>query len=164
MPITQAELKYYLSGGAANTDANASLGGAISSTEMPTSLNGLFDKVTSQEAAAGDTEYRCVYLKSTTATLPLEAARAWIVEGQVGLEIGVDPAGINGEATTVANESTAPAGVTFDTHVDEANALALGNLAAGDFIAVWIKRIAAVGEVATAGDSAALHFKGDYAG
>ena len=52
------DLEYRLSGGAANSDPILSIGGAMSSVEVTGST--LFDTVSSAEAAAGDTEYRCV--------------------------------------------------------------------------------------------------------
>ena len=60
MPIVSGDIKYYLSGGGGNTNPNASLGGAISSTEItPASLHNLFDLVSSADASAGTDDYRC---------------------------------------------------------------------------------------------------------
>ena len=59
MPIVSADIKYRLSGGASNSDQNASLGGVKSSNEASASL---FDNVSSAEAVSGDTEYRCFYV------------------------------------------------------------------------------------------------------
>lgn len=165
MPILQAELKYYLSGGPAGSTPAASIGGQISTTEIGAGLHNLFDAVSSAEAAAGESEYRCVYLKNTNGTITLENAIAWLsAEGQVNVEMGLDPAGLNGVAATPADEDTAPAGVTFAPHASEGAAAALGNMAPGDFYPIWIKRIVAVGEVAIASDSSTISFKGDYAG
>lgn len=57
MPILDEEIKFYLTGGAANDDPNASLGGAISSVEIASgNLHNLFDKVTGDESSAGDVD------------------------------------------------------------------------------------------------------------
>lgn len=66
MAIVDADVKFFLSGGAGNSDPNASLGGVMSSTEVvDNTLHNLFDYVSGTEAGAGDTEYRAIYLKNT---------------------------------------------------------------------------------------------------
>jgi len=65
MAISSASIKRYLSGGASNSDPLLSLGDVISSTVLATlTLHALFDVVDGTEASAGDTEYRCWYLKN----------------------------------------------------------------------------------------------------
>lgn len=96
MAIASTDIQFYLTGGAGNTDPNASPGGAISSTalNLVTTLHNLFDKITGQESNAGDTEYRCLAVKNAHATLALEAAKAYIesqVAGGASIEIGVEP-------------------------------------------------------------------------
>ena len=119
MPITSTDLKFRLSGGAANSDPNASLGGAKSSTEIGTGLHNLFDQVGSAETTSGDTEYRCFYVHNAHATLALENAVIYIQSntpsGDTSVEIAVGSAAVNGTEQTVANESTAPTGVTFSS-------------------------------------------------
>lgn len=161
MPIVNADLKYFLSGGASNTDANASIGGAISSTAAP---SGLFDNKTSAEAAAGRTEYRCIYLKNTHASITGTAVKVWIKTNTPGADtaitIGLGAAAVSGTETAVANETTAPSGVTFSTAADEANALAIADLAPGATRALWVKLVVNAGAAATT-DSYTLTFKCD---
>src|SRR5687768_16649754 len=62
-----AALQIHLSGGAANTDKNAALGGARSTQAggiVPTALtaNSMFDDVSGAEETAGDIEYRGLYI------------------------------------------------------------------------------------------------------
>lgn len=65
MSIAASDLKIYLSGGAGNSDPNASLGGVRSTTEVvDDTLHNLFDYVSGTEAGAGDTEYRASYIKN----------------------------------------------------------------------------------------------------
>ena len=120
MPITSTDLKFHLSGGAANSDPNAALGGAISTTQIvDATVANLFDNVSSAESAAGDTEYRCFYVKNTHATLTLQAAKVYIQtntpSADTSAEIGLGTSAVNGTEQTVANESTAPSAVTFST-------------------------------------------------
>ncbi len=147
-------MTWYLSGGAGNSDPNASLGGACSSTVVSETLNGLFDDVSGAESEAGDVEYRCVYYKNETGNT-LENVHAYIPtqpSGDDSFKIGKDLAGKNGTADTVANESTAPdPAVTFATAADYANGIDLGDLADDDEHAVWIERT--VPSAASAGTS-----------
>ena len=77
MPIISTDIKYRVSGGSSNTLQAASIGGAISSTTDASSA--IFDDVTSGKAAAGDTEFRCLYVKKTHATLTALGVRLWVL-------------------------------------------------------------------------------------
>ena len=81
MPVIASDLKYRLSGGAANTSPAASLGGKVSNTEVELSpiLNNIFDDVTADQSLAGKTEYRCIYVMNEHATDGLSAGKIWIV-------------------------------------------------------------------------------------
>lgn len=65
MPIIDTEIQYRFSGGASNSNPNASLGGVKSSVSIGSTL---FDDVSSAEAAAGSVEYRCYYIHNANAT------------------------------------------------------------------------------------------------
>ena len=70
MPIVASDIKVRLIGGSSNSDPNASLGGVKSSTEVTdNTLNNLYDQVSGSESASGDTEYRCVYIHNSHASL-----------------------------------------------------------------------------------------------
>ena len=163
MPIISTDIKYRLSGGGSNTDPALSLGGAKSSTDAP---SGLLDTVTSGEAATGDTEYRAIYVHNAHATLTLEAAKLWIQantpSADTTLEVGLGTSAVNATEQTVANEGVAPSGVTFVAAADEAGAISLGDIPAGQHRAVWIKRIVTAGAAAS-NDTANLRVKGDTA-
>ena len=139
MPITSAEIVYRLSGGAANSNANASIGGAKSSTVVPAAL---FDDVTSAESAAGDTEYRCIYVHNANGALTMQNAVLWITANTTAnrIAVGVGSSAINGTEQTVADENTAPTGVTFSQPTTKGAAIALGNIPAGQHRAVWVRR------------------------
>jgi len=167
MAIQPTDIQFFLSGGASNTDPNASLGGAISSTAISsTALNNLFDNVSGAEASAGDTEYRCYYVKNAHASLTWQTVKTWIssqtTSPDTSVEIGLDPAGVNGTATTVADESTAPAGVTFSA-ASVGSELTIGNIPAGQYQAIWVKRIVNAGAAAYSNDTCTIEHQGDTA-
>lgn len=168
MPIVANDIKFYLSGGAGNTDVNASLGGAKSSTEITTAtLHNLFDQVSSAESSAGDTEYRCIYVENTHGTLTLQNAAAYISSntpsGDTTLDIGLGTAGIDTQEQTVADESTAPSGVTFSAPATLGAGLSIGNLAAGSYMAIWLRRTVNSSAAAYSNDGATVNVGGDTA-
>ena len=167
MPIESTDIEFRLSGGGSNTDPNAALGGAKSSTEIGTGLHNLFDIVGSAEAAAGDTEYRCLYVHNAHATLTLENAVIYIQSNtpstDTSAEIAVGSSAVNGTEQTIANESTAPTGVTFSAAANLGAALALGDIPPGEHRAVWVKRIVAEGAAAYNDDQVTLRVQGDTA-
>lgn len=162
MPIITSEIQYRLSGGAANSNANASLGGAKSSSSAPSNL---FDDVTSAESAAGDTEYRCVYVHNANATLTLQNAVAWIQSNTTGnrIAIGLGSSAVNATEQTVADENTAPTGgVTFSQPATKGAGISLGNIPAGQHRAIWVRRTVAA-STAAANDTYTLRVEGDTA-
>lgn len=161
MPIVSGDIIYRLSGGAANADQNASLGGAKSSTAASASL---FDNVDSAEAAAGDIEYRCFYVHNAHATLTMLGAKCWIQtntpSGDTTLDIGLGTSAVNATEQTVANEGAAPAGVTFSAAANEGAAIALGDIPPSQHRAVWVRRTVTAAAAAFS-DSATLRTKCD---
>lgn len=160
MPIVSTDIKYMLSGGAANADPALSLGGAKSSVEA---VN-YFDDVSSVEASAGDTEYRCVYVHNNHGTLTLIGAKIWIQtqtpSGDTDVAIGLGAAAVNATETAVGNESTAPAGVTFSAPSSFAGGLVIGDIPPGQHKAVWVRRTVNAAAAAFA-DSFTLRVQGD---
>jgi hypothetical protein len=161
MASQSTDLVLRLSGGAANTDPNASLGGAISTTEWSSAI---FDDVSSAEGAAGDVEYRCVYFHNPHATLTALGTKVWIKTNtpspDTALTIGAGTAAAGTSTTeqTVADENTAPSGVTFSAAANEAGAVVLGDIAPGARKALWLKRDTTAGAAAY-NDSFALTVK-----
>lgn len=132
----------------------ASLPGA-NTTQNPAianQVNKLFDDVARLEAVAGDIEYRCFYVKNAHASDSMSSMLLWIdmdTNGVDDLAIGLDPVGVSGTATTIANEDTAPAGVTFSAPTTELTALGLGTLTFGQYYPVWIRRTVPVSTTTT---------------
>ena len=163
MAITTPDFVTRLSGGAANASGNAALGGAKSANAMSGSVDGLFDFTSGAESAAGDVEYRCVYLHNENGTDTMLGAVVWIsantpLAGTV-LAIGVGTAAVNGTEQTVANESTAPAGVTFSEPASAGSGLALGDIPAGQHKAIWLRRTVTAGSGSSANDTWSLGYQ-----
>lgn len=170
MAIVSTDIVYRYSVAAAAGDttassAAASLGDQVASNGPTTAVaNNVFDDVTGAEATAGDVEYRCLFALNNHATLTLIGAQLSIqseTAGGASVQIGLDPAGITAkgaataQAATVANESTAPAGVTFS-----AGPLTVGDLAPGQVFGFWIKRTVPAASGAAA-DGAVFAVSGD---
>lgn len=168
MPIISTDLQYRLSGGGANADVNAALGGAKSSVSVVSATsNNLFDAASSAETSAGDIEYRCIYVHNNHGTLTLQGAKVWIdsntPNAETQIAIGLGTSAVNGTEQTVANESTAPAGVTFTEPANEGASLVIGDIPAGQHKAVWLRRTINAGASAFTDDPATIRVKGDTA-
>jgi hypothetical protein len=163
MAIASTDIQYRLSGGAGNTSPAASLGGAKSTTAASANI---FDDVASAEAVAGDTEYRCVYVHNAHASLTLVGAVLWIPtntpSASTTVDVGVGTSAVNGTEQTVADENTAPSGVTFAAAATQGAGVALGDIPAGQSRAVWLRRTITAGAGA-ANDSFTLRVTGDTA-
>lgn len=164
MPIVAADIQYRLSGGAANATPLTSVGGAKSSVAAPAAL---FDDVSGAESAAGDIEYRCIYVHNNHGTLAAQNAVLWIQANtpstDTTIDVGLGAAAINGTETAVADETVAPGGgVTFSAPTSSAGALALGTIPAGQHRAVWVRRTVNVNAPAVA-DSFTLRVQADTA-
>lgn len=161
MPIVSTDIKYRLSGGAANSSPIASLGGAKSSTDAGSNL---FDDVTSAESSAGDTEYRCIYVHNNHGSLALQNAVLWIQANTTGnrIAVGAGTSAINGTEQVVADENTGPTGVTFSQPANKGAGISLGSIPAGQHKAVWLRRTIAASSSAS-NDTYTLRVEGDTA-
>lgn len=162
-------LKYSVgSGSAGNTTAgtrDTSLGKYISTTQLSAPPNAIWDDVSSAEASAGDTEYRCIFVHNSHATdsaLNVSVAIQSEVGGGGATTIGVDTTAASAVGSSsaqalgpVADENTAPAGVTFGSSAT------IGTLAAGQCRAVWVKRVVAASTGPLVGDGFTFHVAGD---
>lgn len=154
MPIVDTDVKCLISGGAGNTNPNASLGGEVSVTEIvDNTVNNLFALAPASEAEAGSIKYRGFFVKNTHATLTLTAPKIYISSntpsGTTAVTVAL-AAETGSPMDTIANEDTAPdPAVSFVTAVDFANGLSLGDLAPGEVKGVWVKWTINAGTVAT---------------
>lgn len=163
MPIGATDIKFYLSGGAVNTNPNSSLGGARSNTEIASgSLHNLFRKVTGDESASGVTLYRAFYVKNNHATLTWETVKSWFTALPAGgsIAIGLEP---NPVPQSVANETTAPTGVVFSTPTTKAGGIALGDMAPAAEKMLWLRLSINAGQAASNNNSFSVKTEGDTA-
>ena len=151
-----ATLVYRLTGGAANSDPDASLGGAMSSTALSaTPMNNLFDNVSPAEALAGDTEYRAidVYNSGDATAESVElymSTETSSTDSQLDFGAGAVHDGSD-QADTIADESTAPDGISF-AHYTDVSKLSLTNIPAGQAHRVWVRRVIGAAAGNTAND------------
>jgi hypothetical protein len=112
--------------------------------------NSLFDDIGAIEAFLGVTNYRCYYVRNRDSTDTLFGVKVYIGSQPAGdavFSVGLDPAGVNGGATSVGDEETAPGGVVFTSPSTYAGGLLIGDLTPGDNQAIWLKREVAPGGV-----------------
>ena len=173
MAIAETDLVWRLSGGATNTSPAASLGGIMSAdaggiiTKTKT-FNSIFDDISGAEAAAGDIEYRCIYITNVHGTLGLTTPKVWIETNTANandmIDIGLDLAGVGATADDITDESTAPSpAVTFAHNCTSyATGLALsGTLTAGSRAGIWIRRTITAGMTADDDEFFTLKIQGD---
>lgn len=126
----------FLSGGASNSAAGQSLGGAKSSVQVPFELMAAMPS----QYTAGRTIYRCVYVTSSDAR---QAMKAWIVSdtpaASTTIAIGWGTSAAGGTEQTIVSETTAPSGVTFSSPTSEATGISGGDLTANQSRALWIR-------------------------
>lgn len=143
MPIQSSDVVFRLSGGGSNGSSLASLGGAKSTTVV--SPGSIFDTVDASESAVGDTEYRCIYVHNAHATLTMQNAVAWIPTNTpntgTDFAVGVGASAVNGTEQTVAQEGSAPSGVTFSAAGTQGAGVALGSIPPGQHRAIWLRRV-----------------------
>lgn len=161
------------SAGDSNTGTAAgSLGKYVSTTEMSTGANALFDDISGVENAASTVDYRCFFVLNNHATLTLQNAVVYLsaeVAGGAGIAIATDNIAISSktsasaQAAQIANETTAPSGVSaFSSPTTAGTGLALGNIGPGQVKAVWVRRTAA-NSAALNNDGVTLAVTGDTA-
>jgi hypothetical protein len=151
-----ATLEYKLTGGASNSDPDASLGGVGSSVSMSgTAANNLFDNVYPTETVVGVfTEYRAIDIYNSG---DAEAGSIeFYIEDTANLESSIaiwyDPVGTQ----EVAQEGIEPSGATWSQPL-VGSKLSLANLAAGASHRIWVRRT--INQLATniVDDTATLH-------
>lgn len=107
----------------------------------------VFDNVSALESLSGDTEYRCLYVKNTHSTDTAFDVRLWVKSQPTGpdeLDISLDSGGLNTTALgPLADEEDTTnilSGLTFSRPSTQATGISMGNLAAGNEHAFWIRR------------------------
>jgi len=160
MPLSSLDIVFYYTGNATGpSDNTLSLGGTISTHTIPdATANNVFDDVTGDESASGDTEYRAIAVKDTNSSYDMLNTKVWI-EGYTRAESGADtiyfalenPGGSPASIQTIADESTAPdedkftvktgATVSWTEEGSPSSTLEFGTVNAGEWFGIWLKRV-----------------------
>jgi len=136
-----------------NSDPVLSLGGSAGGSQISAALHGLFDAVSPAEALAGDVEYRALDVKNTSNIDTLYAAVIYVDTITSGasdeIALAYDATGTQ----TIANENTAPIGLTFSAPTTAATGIVLGDIAPLATKRIWAKWTvtAGAGTVTTSG-------------
>ena len=140
------DIFFRLSGGSSNDSVSASLGGGMSFLYIDSgTMENVFPTISPTQLAAGITTYACIYVYNDHPTDTAYSVQVYVSQDtdspDIAIQLGADPAGPGGVATTTAGPTVAPAGVAFAAHGSAGAALALGALGPGQGVALWLKRI-----------------------
>lgn len=138
-----AELQLRLTGGAANADPDASLGGVMSSQELAgVAMNNLFDDVSPAERVAGDVEYRALDIYNAG---DADAAVVKAYMDPVTSSPGTDLAfGLDSTTQEIADEDTPPSSVTFANY-SAASKLSIADIEPASAQRIWFRRTVQAG-------------------
>lgn len=149
-----------------------SLGKYISTTAVSaTAQNNLFENITGDENAQSAVIYKCVFVHNNHGSLTYQTAVLWLSAETAGggsLALGVDTTAASAkgsasaQALTIANRTTAPAGVTFSTPTTKAAALSLGAIPSAQVKAFWV-RLTLANTAAANADGGTWQVSGDTA-
>lgn len=155
MSVVASDIKYYYTGTGTSSNPGGSLGGASTSYVVATTIEKLFGVVTPEEALAGSVKYRAIDVKNDNGSDTLYSAYLWIstetTSPNTTVAIAYDSVGTQ----SIANETTAPTGVTFSTPLSKATGVLLGDMTPTDRRRIWLKRTVTAG-VAKTTDSGSL--------
>lgn len=155
-----ANLELRLTGGAANSDPDLSLGGDSSSEVVSaTPPNSVFDDVVPNEAWTGDTEYRALslYNKGDEEAASIE----FYISSETDSPDSIIAIGKDSGTQSIADENTTPASpaITF-SHPLVDSKMSISNLAVGAAQRLWFRR--AIKELAAYHPADIFSLKADY--
>jgi hypothetical protein len=155
VPLT-ALLLYTTKSGTAGysleSDREGSLGKYASTSPLPGGISSIFRPVTIAEQGAGITLYSCIAV-ANLAALPWEDVTGWLEPPEPGgptgvaFAMGLDPVGVvelddtTAQGAEIADEETAPTGVTFSTPENKEEGLYIGDIAPDHVQLVWLRMI-----------------------
>ena len=168
MPLSSLDIKFYYTGDATGPSNNTlSLGGTIGSETIPdNTANNIFDDVTGDESASGDTEYRAIAVYADTVnsggSYDMLNTKVWIT-GYDRATSGADtiyfalenPGGSPSSIQSIANEGVAPDADKFTVKTGEtvswteegspSNTLTFGTVTSEQWFGIWLKRVVPAG-------------------
>ena len=116
----------------------------VDSITIANQQQNLFDNVSAAQSLIGKTSYRCCYIKNTHSTDAAVAVTVWVktvTPAGDDITIGLGTSANGGTEQTIASDTTAPSGVTFSQPMSYGAGLTIGNVAAGSWKALWMRRI-----------------------
>lgn len=170
--IIASEIKWHFTttaGAAGNSTANTTVGTflgkyAASSLWAGGGTNDLFADITGAQNAASQVDYAGLAIENGNAANAAQNSVAYLsseVAGGASTAIGADTTAASalGSATaqlvTIANNTTAPAGVTFTSPTTAGTGIALGSIPVANVKGLWVRRTAA-NTAALSGDGVTL--------
>jgi hypothetical protein len=116
--------------------------GRLSTLKFLNAMNGVFGQgnLTSAQRAAGRTTYRAIMLYGQA---NVEQLKLWMppVGGSQAVFSLASESPVAGVIQTIANETTAPTGVTWVTPTTEAGALLIPLVGLGGSMGLWVRRV-----------------------
>jgi hypothetical protein len=176
--ISTANLKWYLSGTATSAAPTTSLGGSINTATgawtAATALDDLFADVTGTQAAAGVTQYLCLYFRNedTNANGLLSGAiyvggyNVMPADANDKIALAIGSSAKNGTEQTVVNITTAPTGGVSFTDGSSCTTYATGlalptPMTHNDWQAIWLRRTIGAGATASGAVYTITGYSGD---
>jgi hypothetical protein len=177
--ITAADIHFRGSttaGAAGNSTAyggvDTGLGKYATSNDLAdATLNAMFSDATGAENAASTIHYQCQFIYNANGANALQSPFAWLsaeVAGGATIAIGADTTATSAvgaapaQGLTIANRTTAPAGVTFSAPTTFGTGVALSSIPAGNVKGLWYRRTLA-NTAALNADGVTVSVQGDTA-
>ena len=131
-------------------------------------LNAMFSDATGAENAASTVHYQALFVYNANASNIWVSPAAWLsaeVAGGATISIGADTTAAaviasNPNGLTIANRTTAPAGVTFTAPTTFGTGVAMSNIGIGFCKGLWVRRTLA-NTVALNADGMTISVQGD---
>ncbi len=171
MPIIEADLIHRYSGSGTASNPDLSIGGAINATDpdgviVSDSDNNDMNDITSAEALSGIIIYHGYFYSNeiTSAVLTWTDPVFWIQSqtssGDTNVLIAIALEAKNLAIEVLADEETAPTGISFTAPANKAAGISIGSLNQNDFRGHWIQYIVSV-EATAAVDQYTIRAEGD---
>ena len=147
MSVEPTDITYYLTPNA-NSDPEASLGGAGYGDEISAAVHEIFAPITPEEAVAGSVKYRAIGVKNSNVADTLYTAVLYIHTITSSTDDAITLA-LDAGTQSVADEDTAPSApaLSFTAPVSKATGIALGDIAPAGLVRLWLKRTVTAGAV-----------------
>jgi hypothetical protein len=102
------DILFVYSGGPVNNNPDNSLGGTASLAEIPAGINNLFDNISEEESEDGRIDYRCFYLKNSSANNTLYDTTAYLTDlsGGSTLALGIQTVATDIQHVTISATAT----------------------------------------------------------